>query len=89
MRTVMQMKWIHIAAETVSRLSEMTKNLLVFCIVYMLLILFCAAACRICAGGLLGYYTARVLAADLFASIRPCVGVTALGALLTEGSRAS
>ena len=89
MRTVMQMKWIHIATETVSRLSEMTKNLLVFCIVYMLLILFCAAACRVCAGGLLGYYTARVLAADLFASIRPCVGVTALGALLTEGSRAS
>ncbi len=89
MLTVMQMKWIHTAVETVRRLSDATKNLLIFCGMYMLLILFCAAACRICAGGLLGYYTARALAADLFASIRPCVGVTALGALLTEGSRAS
>ena len=89
MLTVMQMKWIHTAAETVNRLSDVTKNLLVFCGTYMLLILFCAAACRVCAGGLLGYYTARVLAADLFASIRPCVGVTALGSLLTEALRAS
>ncbi len=87
MRKVMQMKWVHTAAETVRQLSDMTKNLLVFCGSYMLLILFCAAACRICAGGLLSYYTARVLAADLFACIRPCVGITALGALLIEGSR--
>ena len=79
------MKWIHTAAETVSRLSDVTKNLLIFCGVYMMLILFCAAACRICAGGLIGYYSARVLAADLFAAIRPCIGVTVLGALLTEG----
>lgn len=89
MHTVMRMKWIHTAAETVRGLSDVTKNLLIFCGTYMLLIVFCAAACRICAGGLLGYYTARVLAADLFASIRPCVGVTALGSLLTEGLRAS
>ena len=85
----MQMKWIHTAVETVRGLSDMTKTVLIFCGVYMLLILFCAAACRVCAGGLLGYYTARVLAADLFAAIRPCVGVTALGSLLTEGLRTS
>ena len=89
MQTVMQMKWVHSAAETVRQLSSVTKKLLVFCGAYMLLILFCAAACRVCAGGLLGYYTARVLADDLFSCIRPCVGVTTLGSLLTEGLRAS
>lgn len=87
MQTVMRMKWIHIAVETVRQLSEATQTMLIFCGMYMLTILFCAAACRICAGGLLGYYTARVLAADLIASIRPCVGVTALGTLLTESLR--
>ena len=89
MQTVMQVKWIHTAVDTVSRLSDTTKNLLIFCGTYMLLILFCAAACRVCAGGLLGYYTARILCADLFAAIRPCVGVTTLGALLIEGLRTS
>lgn len=83
------MKWIHTTAETVRQLSSVTKKLLIFCGTYMLLILFCAAACRVCAGGLLDYYTARVLSADLFASIRPCVGVTALGALLMEGLHVS
>ncbi len=87
MQTVMHVKWIHTAVETVENLSSVTQNLLIFCGTYMLLILFCAAACRVCAGGLLSYYTARMLAADLFASIRPCVGVTALGTLLIEGSR--
>ena len=87
MQKVMHMKWVHTAAETVRQLSDVTKNLLIFCGTYMLLILFCAAACRVCAGGLLGYYTARVLCADLFAAIRPCVGITALGTLLTEGLR--
>ena len=87
MHTVMQMKWLHTTVETVKQLSGVTKNLLIFCGVYMLLILFYAAAIRICAGGLLDYYTARALAADLFASIRPCVGVTVLGTLLTEGLR--
>ncbi len=89
MQTVMQMKWLHTAAETVRRLSSVTQNLLIFCGMYMLLILFCSIACRVCAGSLLGYYTARVLAADLFAAIRPCVGVTALGTLLVEGLRIS
>lgn len=89
MQSVMHMKWIHTAAETVRQLSEITKNILVFCSVYIMLIVFFAAAFRICAGTLLGYYTARVLAADLIASIRPCVGVTALGALLTEGLHAA
>lgn len=89
MQTVMRMKWIHTAVETVRQLSDMTKNLLIFCGVYMMLILFYAAAFRICAGSLLGYYTARVLAADLIASIRPCVGITALGSLLSEGLRAA
>lgn len=89
MLTVMQMKWVHTAAETVRQLSDTTKNLLVFSGVYMLLILFSAAAMRICAGGLLGYYSAHILAADLFASIRPCIGVTAFGTLLTEGLRVS
>lgn len=87
MQTVMHMKWIHTAVETVRDLSPVTQNLLIFCVRYMLLILFFAAACRVCAGGLLGYYTARALAADLFASIRPCVGITALGTLLIEGLR--
>ena len=85
MQTVMHMKWLHTAAQTVRALSEATKNLLVFCTSYMLLILVCAAAIRICAGWLLGYYTAVQLSADLLETIRPCVGVTALGALLLEG----
>ena len=89
MLTVMQMKWVHTAAETVRQISDLTKTMLIFCGTYMLMILFCAAACRICAGGLLGYYTARLLAAGLLSSIRPCIGVTALGALLIEGSRVS
>ncbi|MBQ7541073.1 MAG: hypothetical protein IJT44_02145 [Clostridia bacterium] len=79
------MKWIRSAAETYRTLSETTKKLLTFCAVYMLLILFCAAAVRLCAGGLMGYYTAVRLSADLLGAVRPCVGVTALGALLVEG----
>ena len=86
MRTVMQMKWLTIAFETYGSLSKTTKNLLVFCASYMLAIGFCAAACRICAGWLIGYYTGLQLSADLFAAIRPCVGVAALGVLLTESA---
>ena len=87
MHTVMHMKWIHTFTETVRQLSSVTQNLLIFCGVYMLLILFSAAACRLCAGGLLGYCTARILAADLFSTIRPCAGLTVLGTLLVERLR--
>ena len=86
MQTVMQMKWFRSAAETYRTLSDTTKKLLTFCAGFMLLILFSAAAVRVCAGGLLNYYTAVRLSADLFGAVRPCVGVTALGALLVEGA---
>ena len=86
MRAVMQMKWLTIVMETYCTLSNVTKKLLVFCVSYILAIVFCAAACRICAGRLIDYYTGAALASDLLAAIRPCVGVTVLGSLLTQSA---
>ena len=86
MQTVMQMKWLTVLTETYRTLTDTAKNLLVFCVSYLLATAFFAAACRICAGWLLDYYTAVALSSDMLEAIRPCVGVTALGVLLTQSA---
>lgn len=79
------MKWVRTLSEVYNNLQKQTKFLLKLCGLYILTLTVCCIACRICAGHLLGYYTAVTLAENFFAAIRPCVGVTALGSLLMEG----
>lgn len=86
MQAVMQMKWLNSLAETYGTLADATKNVLVFCVSWLIATLFFAAACRICAGWLVGYCTGIGLCGELLATIRPCVGVTVLGALLTQSA---
>ena len=62
------------------------RRLLLFCVSYTYLIVLAAVMLRMLAGRGIEYYTAVQWANDLFAAIRPCVGVTALGGLLVEGA---
>ena len=63
-----------------------TKRLLGFSAVYILSITLASGLLYLLAGRSVDYYTAMLWAGDLFGSVRPCVGVAALGGLLLEGT---
>ena len=86
MRMVMRMKWLQTTYDVYDGLQKQTKTMLRFCGSYLYMIVLCAIAMRICAGGLMEYYTALAHCGELLQALRPCVGVTALGALLTEAA---
>ena len=79
------MKTLQFVADVYQNLQEHTKTLLRFCGSYLYAICLCAAALRICAGWWMEYSAAVFHSAELLAALRPCIGVTALGALLLEG----
>ena len=85
MRMVMQMNKIKMMLQSFQTIHVQTKRLLRFCTLYTLIIVFTSLALCLLAGRGINYYAAMLWAKDLFATVRPCVGITALGGLLTEG----
>lgn len=86
MQTVMQMKTIKGFLSAFQTIHPQTKKLLRFCAGYIACVLLCCASLLLLAGRGVNYYAAMQAAADLFAVVRPCVGVAALGGLLFEGA---
>ena len=86
MQTVMQMKTVKQMLQSYSTIHTATKRLLIFCSIYVAVIMLCSIVLLMLAGRGIDYYAATQWAADLFSTVRPCVGVAALGGLLIEGS---
>lgn len=70
--------------EVYNCLQPRTKTLLRFGGNYIYMICLSAIAMRICAGGIIEYYTALTHCTEMLTAIRPCVAVLALGTLLSE-----
>ena len=86
MHAVMQMNILRELLRSFSLAQKQTKKLLIFCGAYMYLIALCSIALCLIAGRWVNYYAAMQWANDLLQSLRPCVGIAALGGLLTEGA---
>ena len=86
MQMVIHMNAIKAMLQTFQTIHPQTKRMLRICAGYILVILTACTALCLLAGRGVDYYAAMRYARDLFAAIRPCVGVTALGGLLIEGA---